>query len=231
MKTGLLSTIRAIWQDKYPAAKPRQHHLIEKILLTPVIFLRIFSLANLRPRHPDRRRHTFMDIYVLTWMIVLCLMLIMHGAWPLITMLVAGYRLYDVITYRLFFLFVKSQEAPWTTDVLRRSILIVLFNFVEVGIAFAILYLGIGNIRDSNNLPLPSGATSLYFSLLTMTTVGYGDFVPKDDVGRILVIAQVASSFLLLIVIVPALVSLLTSDIMNGPASPERRPEDGRAER
>src|SRR5260370_3781458 len=154
MKSGLLATIHAIWQDEYPAARPRKHHLIEKILLTPIIFSRIFSLANLRPRKPDARRHIFMDIYVLVWLIVLCFRLTMHPGWPLLGMAIAGYRVYDIITYRLFFLLVKSQEAPWTTDVLRRSILIVMFNFAEVGLPFAIPYLSIGTIRVSNNLQL-----------------------------------------------------------------------------
>jgi hypothetical protein len=53
MKSGLLATIQAIWQDEYPIAQPRKHQLIEKILLTPIIFSRIFSLANLRPSKAD----------------------------------------------------------------------------------------------------------------------------------------------------------------------------------
>src|SRR5450755_1747752 len=111
-----LATIRALWGDIYPANKPRKHSLIEKLFLTLITILPVLSLSNIRPQQPTTLRHVFMDIYVLAWATLLCLALTFCSTYPTIATLIAAYRLYDIVTYRLYFLFVKSQERPWTRD-------------------------------------------------------------------------------------------------------------------
>ncbi len=48
---------------------------------------------------------------------------------------------------------------------------------------------------------------SLYFSLVTLTTVGYGDIVPLCEEARKLVMFEISSGFLVLIGAFPLLIS------------------------
>jgi Ion channel len=64
-----------------------------------------------------------------------------------------------------------------------------------INILFAILY-----ISHSSHFKGLSGKflESLYFSVVTFTTLGYGDVTPSDDLGRILVILEVVIGYVTL---------------------------------
>ena len=77
-----------------------------------------------------------------------------------------------------------------------RSIILLFFNFFEVIASFAVIYAA-GNYL---NQPVSTWIDALYFSFITGVTIGYGDFYPINETGKILVIVQVMStiSFLFL---------------------------------
>jgi hypothetical protein len=185
--------------------------LIERIVMTVVTLARAISLDVFRPRR-DAWRHVFMDIYVLAWAVLLGVSLTFHSYFPALVCGIAAYRIFDIVTYRAYFLLVKSQESPWSPDLLRRSILIVVVNLAEIVMAFATMYLVIGNVADSSSGRITNATDAIYFSLVTITTVGYGDFVPRDAFTRMLAVCQVSCSLFLLLFIIPALVSVFTSD-------------------
>ncbi len=140
--------IRQIWSDSYPPRNPRHHYLVEKIFCTLAILLRYLSLDNLRIDHPDLLRHRFMDIYVLIFVVALTLSLFIAFP-PAVLVFLASYRIFDIVTYRVYFLLVKSQERPWSPEVIRRSVLIAALNFYEKMVAFAIIYLNCeGSIKE-----------------------------------------------------------------------------------
>lgn len=58
-----------------------------------------------------------------------------------------------------------------------------------------------------------NGISAFYFSLVTFGTIGYGDITPLNLLGRELVIAEVAVSFLFIAIIVTSFVARL--DIKN----------------
>ncbi len=86
-------------------------------------------------------------------------------------------------------------------------------NFYEVAVAYAVLYFLSGNIVSTNKCTaLDTPLDALYFSLVTMATVGFGDYVPNaDPFVRGLVMAQIATSLVLLLFIIPTLVSLFSA--------------------
>jgi hypothetical protein len=45
-----------------------------------------------------------------------------------------------------------------------------------------------------------------------MVTLGYGDFVPRDDLSRMLVVTQLFSGILFLVFLVPALISIFSGE-------------------
>ena len=158
-----------------------------------------------------------MDIYVLSWMALLSFALFSSRIPAAIATALAIYRIVDVVDYRLFFLLVKSQEKPWMADLLRRSIVIALLNFYEVMTGFAILYVNTHSIVQvgAPSLPLTTPGSAFYYSMVTMVTLGYGDYVPATAAGKGLVVAQLSTTVLFLIFLVPALVSVLSPTLTN----------------
>lgn len=71
-----------------------------------------------------------------------------------------------------------------------RSIILLFFNFIEVIASFGVIYAA-GNYL---NQPLQSWIDALYFSFITGVTIGYGDFHPVNENGKILVILQILST-------------------------------------
>jgi hypothetical protein len=209
-----IQDLEAIWRDQYPPQKPRAHSIIEKIFCTIAIVLCLASLSNAR-NLLTRKSHNFMDVYVITWAVLLSICLFSGSIPRAVTIGVAIYRIFDIVSYRIFFLLVKSEVRPWTADTLRRSLVIVLVNFFEIVAAFAILYLTTASIASSANPQVLIGSVGVafYYSLITISSVGYGDYVPVNAVGRALAMSEVTTMLLFLIYLLPALISTFSSDL------------------
>jgi hypothetical protein len=213
---GPFETLKAIWNDEYPSERPRGHSFVEKLFCSLTIVLTLLSLSQLGSWF-GHHKHTFMDAYVLAWGILVTLLLAVGSSVPkALVVCVAVYRLIDIVNYRIFFILVKSQQRPWTADVLRRSLIIVLINFYECVTCFAILYLRSGSIQSSTSAVLDSPFTAFYYSLVTMTTLGYGDYVPTSTIGRALVVGQLTTVIVFLIFLLPALISVFSTGLSGG---------------
>ena len=64
----------------------------------------------------------------------------------------------------------------------------------------------------------------IYFSFVTLTTVGCGDVTPVDPVARSLAVAEALTGQLYPAILLARLVSLATGSGPAGPATDERRP-------
>jgi len=68
----------------------------------------------------------------------------------------------------------------------RRNILMLSLNYLEICLSFAVLYAGMHLLGDT-----PQGYIDyIYFSIITATTVGFGDMHPVTQLGKILVSVQ-----------------------------------------
>lgn len=90
--------------------------------------------------------------------------------------------------------------------------------YLLVGLAFSFLYHGMQSW--SGDPFFASGVagtrnTFTYFSFVSLTTLGYGDFTPASDAGRSLAVVEVVIGQILLITVIARLVS-----IMRGPRRP-----------
>ena len=209
---GYPRIVAEIWTGRFPPSHPREHHLIEKLLMTPLVLSRIFSLGNAKAFFGKSGGHVFMDLYVLLSGAFLTYILFTPSHLGSFGVIVCVYRIADIIFYRLYFMLVKSQAEPWNSDVLRRSLLIVVLNFCETVIGYAVLYLTVGRIvgtTPATQLSLQP-IDALYYSMVTAITLGNGDYIPGDTFSRILVITQLCGSVLFLIFLIPALVSLFS---------------------
>ena len=129
-----------------------------------------------------------MHAYVLGWITTLGLLLFTRSTALLrVSVFFAVWDILDILCYRLYFVFVKSRSTQWTSATIRRTLVMATANVIEIVLGFAILYARIGDMRDTQ-FPdrCVSPISDLYFSITTITTVGFGDFVPADDPSRLL---------------------------------------------
>ncbi|MET0628860.1 MAG: ion channel [Acidimicrobiia bacterium] len=104
--------------------------------------------------------------------------------------------------------------------------------YVLLGIAFAGVYAAVDDFdHGSFFAQMHTPATNvefLYFSFITMTTVGYGDLSPATDVGRVLVTFEALLGQVFLVTLVARLVSMygvrrvpsLSTDLATAPIGP-----------
>lgn len=78
----------------------------------------------------------------------------------------------------------------------RRSMLLLFFNYLEIVFAYAVFY-SCGNYL---NKPFEHWFDAVYFSIITSSSIGYGDFHPVTTLGKFLVSTQ-ALLFLFFIVL------------------------------
>ena len=64
----------------------------------------------------------------------------------------------------------------------------------------------------------------LYFSFITQTTVGYGDFTAEGDLGRALAVVEAMGGQLYLVTVIAVLVSRLSARATDGRSSGTARP-------
>ena len=93
------------------------------------------------------------------------------------------YLLSETIFHILSIIFLSDiHTAPLSY---RRSILLLLLNYIEVVLDFSIIYSGL-NLLNKTLSPIEA----VYFSFVTQTTLGFGDYYPKCYVGQTIVVFQ-----------------------------------------
>ena len=68
----------------------------------------------------------------------------------------------------------------------RRGTLLLLLNYLEVVLSFAVIYA----TGQHLNMPLTHWTEAVYFSFVTSSTIGFGEFYPVTKAGRLLVVLQ-----------------------------------------
>lgn len=102
------------------------------------------------------------------------------------------YLLIETFLYIFYKIFLPEHSLEKTHN---RSLILLFFNFLEVIASFAVIYAA-GNYL---NHPINDGIEALYFSFITGATIGYGDYHPITESGKILVIMQIITTLTFLI--------------------------------
>jgi ion channel len=91
----------------------------------------------------------------------------------------------------------ESLEDALFEDIIsvHRTMVLLLFNFLELVSAFAILYILSAGVTN-NGAVLSRPLDAFYFSIVTSTTLGFGDFLPSSDGAKRLVVTQLALSLI-----------------------------------
>jgi hypothetical protein len=92
----------------------------------------------------------------------------------------------------------------------RRSLLLSILNYFELTLAFSIFYLHTGSLAWTNS---PNSVEALYFSLVTSTTVGYGDVHPANSCGQEIAIVQLAIFVIFIALFITTFLSRIAAEV------------------
>jgi len=188
-----IQNIQSIWDNDH-----EDDNGIEKIfrlllsssqLLFPGIYIKYFSRKK-----GIEYQDLAIDIYIL-----------IKVAFP-ITILIYQWYTIDWVVIVMTYLFLETifyiPTLIFASDLFsrprsyRRSMLLLFFNYLEIVLAYAVFY-SCGNYL---NKPFEHWFDPVYFSIITSSSIGYGDFHPVLPMGKFLVSTQ-ALLFLFFIVL------------------------------
>jgi hypothetical protein len=115
-------------------------------------------------------------------------------------------------------------RALWKRKIIDvRTVLGAVCVYVLLGMLYAFLYAAIDALSSGPFFVQTSHATTpdfLYFSYITQTTVGYGDYTAKGDLGRALAVLEAMLGQLYLVTVIAVLVSRLGTVKIGGSPDP-----------
>lgn len=221
------SLIRKILVGDYPKPTEKQLPLspIERAFMTLLVVIRSLSLVHLCRLATNYRVASFLsEFYVILRFTILCIVLFAHNHIPnWISYTVVTYCLIDGLNYRLCIIFVDRYGQNWGLRSLNRSLILLMINYSELIIGFAALFLNSGSIGNSqsNNAIIILKSDALYFSVVTITTLGYGDYRPINTLGRWLCSTEAIMGLVLIVLVIGTFISGV-KNIHNVPAKKER---------
>jgi len=125
-----------------------------------------------------------MDIYILAKLLFPFFVLL--NQWQHITVLIAliVYFLVETILYIPTLIFASDMlSKPRSYN---RSMLLLFFNYIEIIVAFGVLY----SCGNNMNIPFITWYDPIYFSIVTSSSIGFGDYYPVTTFAKILVSIQ-----------------------------------------
>jgi voltage-gated potassium channel Kch len=177
--------------------------VLERFFMSCLVFVRSFSLFHFAILFQNLISGSIIsESYVIVWFFILVAILTFHASLtPWLVVFLVCYRLIDGLNYRLCILFVDRYHKDWGLRSLNRSLVLLFINYMEIIVGFAALYLVTRSIGCLNT-PVASRLDALYFSVITITTVGYGDIKPISETGKWLAISETMMGFILVVLIV-----------------------------
>ena len=188
-----IKNIKAIWnndhQDDNGIEKIIRLLLSSSQLLFPGVYIKY--LASLKGYE---YRDLALDFYVL-----------LKVTFPLLILIYQWQQLHFVIWIMLYVLLETVLYIPtliFASDMFskprsyKRSMLLLFLNYIEIIFAFGVLY----SCDNYLNKPFDNWFDAVYFSIVTSSSIGYGDYYPVTTIGKVLVSVQ-ALLFLFFVVL------------------------------
>ncbi len=181
--TGYAVNVKRIWNNA-------RHHDIgfEKILRLFLVAVQILfpgiHLRNIFGRYGIIKRNVAIEFYVL-FKTCLPLIFLATGFYKsMAAIVISSYLLIETICYVASLIFVSDMFVKPRSY--RRNILMLFLNYMEISLCFAVIYASLHLLG-----PKPySMIDYIYFSIVTSTTIGYGDMHPASHLGQLTVCVQ-----------------------------------------
>ena len=144
-------------------------------------------------------RKCAVEVWAILKPTVLCVLLCCGTAMA-VAPWIATLALVDLFTYLLGLLFLsRFYTSPVSV---RRSLLLLGVNFLEFILGFAVLYAHFKVVFSSSGSVEDGPGAVAFFSLVTASTVGYGDMIPHAGLGRTLASVQICAGLVFLSVFI-----------------------------
>lgn len=185
--------IKAIWNNDH-----QDDNGIEKIIrlllsISQLLFPGIY-IKYLAVKKGNQYEDLAVDLYVLLKVAFPVFLLVFHLYDNKLLIWLMSYLLLETVLYVPTLIFASDLFSRPRSY--RRSMLLLFFNYLEIVFAFAVLYATGTHL----NKPLNNWIDAIYFSLVTASSIGYGDMYPTDSYGRLMVALQ-AVLFLFFVVL------------------------------
>jgi len=178
-----IQNIKAIWnnnhQDDNGIEKIVRLFLSSSQLFFPGVYIKYLACLK-----GYEYRDLALDFYVLLKVIFPLLILIYHWQEHNFVIWIMVYVLLETVLYIPTLIFASDMFSKPRSY--KRSMLLLFLNYIEIILAFAVLY-SCGNFL---NKPLNHWFDAVYFSAMTSSTIGYGDFRPVTTIGKVLATIQ-----------------------------------------
>jgi len=188
-----IQNIKAIWnnnhQDDNGIEKIVRLFLSSSQLLFPGVYIKYLACLK-----GYEYRDLALDFYILLKVTFPLLILIYHWQEYSFVIWIMVYVLMETVLYIPTLIFASDMFSKPRSY--KRSMLLLFLNYIEIVLAFAVLY-SCGNYL---NKPFTHWFDAVYFSTITSSSIGYGDFYPVTTFGKVLVSAQ-ALLFLFFVVL------------------------------
>lgn len=124
------------------------------------------------------------------------------------------YRMYEMIIVQINLLLfdqfrAEQEKGEYAIEDVRRTVLLLMHNYLEIIFWFALIYQKFHYLFETKNVSPDSVLGSLYFSLVTITTLGYGDITPKSQWGTLIVIIEILIGIFMALLLLARFVALL----------------------
>jgi hypothetical protein len=185
------------------------------VLLSPLSWLRHYRSRKCSPWH-----NWFVELWLLFLIACLCYALQQKFCPPALAYGISVYVLFDSVgvTFRDVVVSpiqnIDDKGSFISIDSPSRWLLTSLINVFMVVAAFAILFLEYGIQFQPR---IVDTMTALYFSVVTFTTLGYGDIHPLCATGKGLVIVELSYFLFFLAVKLPIAVSVIRIETRDKP--------------
>ncbi|MDP5000476.1 MAG: potassium channel family protein [Flavobacterium sp.] len=175
--------LKSIWNNDH-----QEDNGIEKIVRlflssTQLIFPGIYIkyLASLKGYEYE---DLAMDLYVLAKVIFPLIILTNHLQYEPYIIYILIYVLLETVFYIPTLIFASDLFSRPRSY--KRSMLLLFFNYIEIVVSFAVLY----TLGNNMNKPFEHWFDSVYFSIISSNSIGYGDYYPVTTFGKVLVSLQ-----------------------------------------
>lgn len=112
----------------------------------------------------------------------------------------------------------QARKDNSTQEILapERNAVYALMTYAGLSFWFAILYMKFDYLFNSQYVKLSSSLGSWYFSVVTMSTLGYGEIVPKVSWGGLIVVFQTVTSIFFALIILGSFISWMKPPEISG---------------
>lgn len=197
-----------IWRGHYPSHPDiLPISPLERTVMIMLVVLRSLSLSHLCSLSSDYRSAShFSETYVLVRFAALIVIFVLSAPhYHFVYAAIVIYCLADGLNYRLTIIFVDRYANDWGLRSLNRSLILLFINYAELIVGFASLYLISVSIGSKENVavtPVASHLDALYFSVVTITTTGFGDITPINSIGKSIMMVEALAGVVLIVLVI-----------------------------